>query len=132
MGRLLKLLGYLLVAIVALVIIAGIAFSLFFDPNDFRDSIEAGVEESTGRELTIEGDIDLSIFPWLAIDIGPTTFGNAPGFGDEPMASFDKATLSVRLLPMLLRREVSVGSAELQSLRLNLAVEVRNRQSLLR
>ena len=106
MGSIFKYLAITIGAVLALVIVAGIAVSLFFDPNDFRDQIQEGVKESTGRDLVIEGDIELDIFPWLALDVGKASLGNAEGFGDEPMARFDRATLSVKLLPMLLNREV--------------------------
>ena len=123
MGRIFKYLAIGVGAVLALVVLAGIAVSLFFDPNDYRDKIQAEVKESTGRDLVIEGDIGLKIFPWLALDLGKASFGNAEGFGDEPMASFDRATLSVKLLPMLLSRELSVGTANLESLKLNLAID---------
>ncbi len=115
--------------IIAVFVVAAIALTLFFDPNDFREDIASAVKESTGRELVIEGDIELKIFPWLAIDIGRTTLGNAPGFGDEPFAEIERASLSVRLLPLLLRQEATIGSAAVDGLRLNLQVnrnDVRN------
>ncbi|MCP5090372.1 MAG: AsmA family protein, partial [Gammaproteobacteria bacterium] len=59
----------------------------------------------------------------------PTTLGNAPGFDDTPFAEFDRAKLSVRLLPMLLRREVAVDTAELDALRLNLQVDGKGRNN---
>ena len=122
MGGLLNKLLFLLFAIVVLLSIAVISFMLLFDPNDFREDIAAEVHRATGRELVIEGDLELTLFPWLAINIGKTTLGNAAGFGDEPFASFEQARLSVRVLPMLLYREVSVGTAALDSLHLNLAI----------
>jgi AsmA protein len=117
-----KKLLYVIIAIVAILVAAAIMFLLLFDPNDFRERISDEVERTTGREFVIEGDLQLSVFPWLAIEVGKTRLGNAPGFGDEPFASFDNARLSVRLLPLLIRREVSVGVAELDGLHLNLAV----------
>ena len=122
MGRPLKILAYLIGAFVALLVIAAIMFALVFDPNDYKDKISAGVKDATGRELVIEGELQLSLFPWLAIDIGRMELGNAPGFDDTPFASFESARLSVRVLPMLLRREVVVGTAALDSLRVNLQV----------
>ncbi|MDH3430412.1 MAG: AsmA family protein [Gammaproteobacteria bacterium] len=113
---------FLFTGIVALLVIAAISFVLLFDPNDFRDNIAAKVKSTTGRELVIEGDLQLSYFPWLAINIGKTTLGNAQGFGDKPFASFEQARLSVRVVPMLLRREVAIGTAALESFELNLAV----------
>ncbi len=134
MTRAPKIIAWAIAGIVAVFVLAAIAFRLFFDPNDFREEISGAVRESTGRELVIEGDIELKIFPWLAIDIGRTTLGNAPGFGDEPFAEFERASLSVRLLPLLLGQEATVGSAAIDGLRLNLKVDrndVRNWSDLL-
>ena len=129
MGGLLKKLLYVVLGIVVLIAVAVVAFVVLFDPNDYRDRISAEVKRATGRDLVIEGDLGLSVFPWLAIDVGKTRLGNAPGFGDEPFASFERARLSVRLLPMLLHREVSVGTASLDSLHLNLEVAKNGRSN---
>lgn len=122
MSKPLKYVLYSVGAILALLIVAVVAFVVLFDPNDFRERIAEETRTRTGRELLIEGDLELSVFPWLAIGIGRTTLGNAPGFGDEPFAAFEEARLGVRLMPLLLRREVSIGTATLDSLRLNLQV----------
>lgn len=122
MGRLIKFFLYFITAIVAIFLIAAISFFLLFDANDFRDDFAAQVKKATGRELTIEGDVELSLFPWLAIDVGETRLGNAAGFSDEPFVSFNQARLSVRIIPLLLDREVSIGTALLDGLDLNLEV----------
>ena len=129
MGGLLKNALLVLAGIVAVLVIAAIAVSLLFDANDFRDKIAAEVQGKTGRELVIEGDLELSLFPWVAINVGKTTLGNAPGFGDEPFASFDKAQLSVKLLPMLFSRKVAIGTASLESFQLNLEVAPNGRSN---
>ena len=121
MGKLAKIISALIVAVVGLFIVAVVAFYLLFDANDFRDDVTARVKEQTGRELVIEGDLSVHFFPWLAVEIGRTTFSNAPGFGKDPMASFDSARLSVMIWP-LLRREIQVGDASIDGLLLNLAV----------
>ena len=122
MSRAVKILGILVATAVAVAIFAAIVFVLVFDPNDYKDKISAGVREATGRELVIEGDLSLSLFPWLAIEMGRTELGNAPGFDDTPFASFESARLSVRVMPLLLQRQVVVGTAALDSLRVNLQV----------
>ncbi|MEX0975855.1 MAG: AsmA family protein [Woeseia sp.] len=122
MSRVLKFLLIAVAAIVGIGIVAAIAFLMFFDPNDFRDDISAQVSEATGREFVIEGDLSVSLFPWLAVEVGRSELGNAEGFGAEPFASFDQARLSVRLLPLLFRQEVAVGTATLDALNLNLQV----------
>jgi AsmA protein len=125
MARIVKYFLYVVGGLLVLLLVAGITFSLIFDPNDYRENISEQVRKSTGRDLVIEGDLDLSIFPWLAVDIGKSQLGNAEGFGDEPFASFDSARLSVRLMPLLLRREIVIGTAELESLDVNLEVNAR-------
>jgi AsmA protein len=122
MSRAVKILGILVATAVAVAIFAAIVFVLVFEPNDYKDKISDGVRKATGRELVIEGDLHLSLFPWLAIEMGRTELGNAPGFDDTPFASFDSARLSVRVMPLLLQRQVVVGTAALDSLTVNLQV----------
>ena len=122
MGRLLKIAGIVVGVVVALLIVAAVIVSLLFDPNDYKDQISTGVKDATGRDFVIEGDIGLSLFPWVAIDIGRTTLGNAEGFDETPFASFESARLSVQLLPVLLRREIIVSTSALDGLNVNLQV----------
>ena len=129
MGRLIKFIGYFVAALVALLVVVAVLAMVFLDADDLGARISAGVKESTGRDLVIEGDVGLKVFPLVAVEIGKTTLGNAPGFGDEPFASFDSARLSVRLLPLILKREVRVGTAELESLNVNLAVDKSGRNN---
>jgi AsmA protein len=122
MGRLLKIILFLVAGLVGVVVIAAVSLAIFFDPNDFRDRISAAVKESTGRDLVIEGDISLSLFPWLAVEVGRTELGNAEGFGDEHFLSFDQASLSVRIMPLIVRQEIEVGTASLAGLDVKLEV----------
>lgn len=128
MGRLLKLVGIVVVALVALVVAAVVGVALLFDPNDYKDEITAAVADATGRELTLEGDLELSLFPSLRIELGPARLGNAEGFGDEPFAEIARAALDVELLPLLSRR-ISIGEAALDGLVLNLARDAEGRNN---
>ena len=129
MSRATKIVAGLVLAIVTVFVIGAAFFLLFFDANDFRDDAAAAVSKKTGREFVIEGDVSLQLFPWFAIEVGPTTLGNAPGFGDEPFAQFERAKLSIRLLPMLFRQEIAIDTAELEALTLNLAVDASGRSN---
>ncbi|MGB5345261.1 MAG: AsmA family protein, partial [Woeseia sp.] len=122
MNRLLKILLIVVAGFVTLLVVAAVALMLLFEPNDFRDGIAEEVKKATGRDVTIEGDLSVSLFPWFAVEVGKTRMSNASGFGDTPFASFDSARLSVRLLPLLFKREITVSKAELDALRLELAV----------
>ena len=122
MGRVIKYLLWVVGGFATVFVLAAVALTIFFDPNDFREEISNSVRNQTGRELVIEGDISLDLFPWLAVEVGKASFGDAPGFGDEPMVSFERASFSVRLLPAILRQEIVVGAADIESLQLNLKV----------
>src|SRR6185295_15469165 len=120
MSKPLKIVAIVLGGIVALLVVAAVAISLLFDPNDYKDTITSQVKARTGRTLTLEGDLGLSFFPWLGIETGKTTLGNAPGFGDQPFATLDHVKVNVRLMPLLERR-IEAGNVVIDGLRANLA-----------
>ncbi len=125
MSRSSRILLWLIAGVVVVFAIAVAVFALRFDPNDFADRFAARFQEKTGRELVIGGEINLKVFPWLAVEVGEVRLGNAPGFGDEPFAAIERAKLSVRFLPLVMSREVRVGAAELDGLELRLEVNGR-------
>src|SRR3569832_2250580 len=112
--------------LVLLLIVAIVVFVLTFDANKYKSEIAAAVNKATGRVLTIEGDIHLSIFPWLGAELGAMRLSNAPGFGDEPFAQIGAAAVKVKLLP-LLRKEVEVDAVTLNGLRLSLRRDANGR-----
>jgi len=120
MRKVLKILGITLGVIVLLVIAAIIIVPLVVDPNDYKPQIAQAVKKATGRDLKIEGDLKLSVFPWLGLSTGVVELGNAPGFGPEPFARIEKAQVKMALLP-LLSREVEVSTVILQGATVNLA-----------
>ncbi|MDX1498165.1 MAG: AsmA family protein, partial [Salinisphaeraceae bacterium] len=105
---------------VAGIVALAVLLPLYFDPNDFKDEIAAAAKDKTGRDLTITGDIGLTVFPWLGVELGETSMSNAAGFGDKPFAEFENAVVRLQLMP-LLRGEIEVGRVILDKLRLRLA-----------
>jgi AsmA protein len=126
--RALKIAGIVAGSIIALVVGVLLLVVLFVDPNDYRDDIERVVESKTGRQLTLGGDLRLSIFPWLALEAGPASLGDAPGFGDEPFVSIQEARVGVRLLP-LIRGKIEVGDVRLAGARIRLITDERGRDN---
>jgi AsmA protein len=114
-----KILGFILGGLIALVALILIAVAIFVNPNDYKGRIVREVKASTGRELTLQGDIKLSVFPWIALKLGPLSLGNPEGFGTEPFLSLQHAALRVKLLP-LLHKELQVGLIEIDGLDLRL------------
>ena len=87
--------------LISLAVITILVIVWVVDPNSFKPRIEAAVREATGREFALVGDIELGFFPWLALRTGEGHFGNAPGFGGEPMVTWKRAQLGARLFPLL-------------------------------
>ncbi len=117
-----KIIKYLIIGIVLLVVIfigAAIFFVSTFDPNAYKEQIVAKTKQATGRDLTLAGDINLSLFPWLGFNLGSTQFGNAPGFGDAAMASVDEVDVRVALTP-LFSGQVQAAKVKLHGLKVNL------------
>jgi AsmA protein len=117
--RILKLVAIVLGGLVAVLVIVLLAVRAFVNPNDYKDRIARVIKNSTGRELALPGDIRLSVFPWIALELGPASLGNPPGFGEEPFAAVKHAALRVRLLP-LLRKQLEIGRVEVDGLDLRL------------
>jgi AsmA protein len=123
-----RIAAYIAAALIGLIVIALVLVVVFVDPNDYRDDIEKMVEQKTGRELTLSGDLKLSVFPWIALEAGPATLGDAPGFGPEPFVSIKEAHVGVRLLP-LLRGKIEVGNVKLDGARIRLITDESGREN---
>jgi AsmA protein len=117
--RALKLVGIVIGCLVALVVIALLAVRLFVNPNDYKDRIAQQVKGATGRELILSGPIKLAVFPWIALELGPASLGNPPGFSAQPFAAVQRIAVRVKLLP-LLRKELQIGRVEIDGLDLRL------------
>ncbi len=102
-----------LAVVVALVAIAIAVFVATFDANRYKSTVVDLVEQYTGRKLTIDGDLSLSILPDLALSMGAATLSGPKGEGR--FASIDSAKIGVALWP-LLSREVQVQRVVLDAL----------------
>lgn len=109
----------IIAALVIVAIAALIAIPFLIDPNDYKDEISQQVEKATGRQLTIQGDIGLSVFPWVALQLGQLSLSNAEGFEADHFASVNAAQIRIKLMP-LLKREVEMDTIVLDGLMLNL------------
>ena len=120
MGKSFKIIFSIIAAMVFLILAAIFTLPFFIDPNDFKQEIAAAVKDKTGRDLSLTGELKLSIFPWLGISTGKMSLGNAAGFQDKPFATLEESDIKVKLLP-LLTKEFEVSRIVLKGLALNLA-----------
>ena len=120
MARLLKIIAALFSAVILIIIIAAVALPLIIDPNDFKPEIQAAVKENLGRDLEIEGNIELSVFPWIGVSTGKLILSNAQGFSDKPFAQIAESQIKVKLIP-LFSKQIEVNTLVFKGVILNLA-----------
>ena len=128
MNRSIKIIGIVVGVIVLLFAALLVAVATLVDPNDYKNDITAAVQKATGRQLTLDGKLQLAVFPTIRIAVGSAALSNAPGFGNEPMAKIGGAELKLALLPLLARR-IEISDARLKDLELNLARDARGRNN---
>lgn len=112
----------LIFAIIIIVVAGLVALPFVVDPNDYKDEISTQVEKVTGRNLTLQGDIGLSVFPWIALELGPLSLSNAEGFKADSFAKVEAAEIRIKLLP-LLKKQLEMDTVVLDGLVLNLETD---------
>ncbi|MDX1433897.1 MAG: AsmA family protein, partial [Gammaproteobacteria bacterium] len=122
----LKWLGIVVGAIVGLFVILAIAAPLLVDPNDYKETVVEAVKDRTGRDLRIPGNIELTVFPWIGVELGEAELSNAEGFTEPVFARTEKVNVRVKLLPLLSRR-LEMDTVTIHGLTLNLERNARGR-----
>ena len=118
-----KVLGKVLLGAVGIVVVAlgGLAgyIAYVFDPNAYRADIERQARDSVGIELHIKGDIGLSFFPWLAVEVGDIDM-HLPD--QTAFARLEQARAAINI-PALLRGAVQIDRILIDGVTLNLAID---------
>jgi AsmA protein len=118
MAKTFKIIG--IISLVLLLIISGIIGYVIatVDLEQIKQQISENVKKETGRELLIKGEFDLSVFPWIGVEVGETHFGNAAGFSGD-FASFSRAEARLKLMP-LFSKQVEMSTLVFDDFTLNL------------
>ncbi len=96
------LIGLVVAFLVALVGIA--IFLLTFDPNAYKNKLQEIVYARYERTLTINGDIELSLFPRIGLAVQDVTLSDRGN--SDLFASMDSARLAVAIWPLMFNRLV--------------------------
>ncbi len=128
MKRIIKALFWLIGGALVLLLVTVIVVPLLIDPNDYKQQITSTVERYTGRQLVLNGDLSLSIFPWLGIEAGPLSLSNPPGFAGESMLSVASVRVRLKLMP-LLRKEYQLDTIELDEPVIRLRIDPKGRSN---
>jgi hypothetical protein len=97
-----KILGIVVGDIASVLAVALLDVWSWVNPGAYKGQIVRAVKQYTGRDLVLQGEVRLTVFPWIALQLGPGSVANPPGFGAAPFASFTRAG-TARLAPLMVR-----------------------------
>ena len=101
-------------AILVVLAVAVAAFVVTFDANQYKSLAIDWMHKERQRTLAIDGPIDLSVFPRLAVKVSKVRLSER--VRSDEFASIDEAALSLQWLP-LLRRQFVVDSVSARGVR---------------
>ncbi len=99
MRKALNVLGALFVVMVAAVVAAVVVLSSA-DYNQFKPDLEKLVKDATGRDLVVQGDLELTISLNPALSVSGVTLSNADWGRDQPMIKLERLDARVAVLPL--------------------------------
>lgn len=104
MNKILKT-GLIATASVVGVAVAGAAYlAATFDPNAYKAQIIQAVKDSKHRTLHLDGDISLSFFPNIGVNLSKVALSEVDS--DKEFAALDSARVSLALLPLFSKQIV--------------------------
>ena len=117
--KILKILLYTILVLLLFIASATAIFVATFDANLYKQDLSDLVRQQTGRELEFFGDVSLTVYPALGMQLGAMSFSNAPGFGEQSMIKVNKVAISVDVAS-LITFSPEVDQLLLQDLEINL------------
>ncbi|MDQ8033283.1 MAG: AsmA family protein [Bordetella sp.] len=92
----------IVIGLVVLVVVAVVGLAIFlltFDPNAYKYKLEEIVQERYQRTLTIDGEIELSLFPRIGLAVQGVSLSEPDS--TDVFASIDSMRLAVAVWPLL-------------------------------
>ena len=90
-----------LAAVVVILVVAVVVVPTLIPAETYKSKIVEAARDATGRELSLDGDISLSVLPRLELRAEQVAFANAPGAAAPQMASLEALVLELQLWPLL-------------------------------
>ena len=115
------LIGSGIAGVVIAVLASIVIYVTTLDPNDHKELIAGKFRETTGRELTLAGELGLTVFPWFGLTLNDISIANAAGFSATPLLQVGHAEVRIKLLP-LLSDEYEIDTVRLDGIKLSLEV----------
>lgn len=108
--------------VVGVLIVALLIAPFLLDLNGFKPQIAAQVKKATGRDLTIDGPVALSLLPVPSVNVTGIKLSNAPGSRNADMIEVKSVTAKPSLLA-LLRGDIEMSEVRLVEPRIVLEID---------
>lgn len=102
MNKWLKRSGFALVILLLVAVVGGAIFVLNFDPKVYQERLVKEIKLRYERDLEINGDLDLSLFPRIGLRVTDVTLSNKNS--EEEFSSMEEVRFAVALWPLLFDR----------------------------
>ena len=109
MNKLLKYFLIIAASLGVLIVAAVLIVTTFVDVESYKPKIEQLVTDRTGYPLTLGGEINLSLFPWVGLSFTDLQLGNPKGFANKTFVRVESFEARLKVLP-LLSRNVEISS----------------------
>jgi len=90
--------------IAILLIIAAVSVPFFIPKSVYKAQIERAATNALQREVTLAGDVNISVFPRISASVQQVTVANPEGFATPNMIEAGELRGSVKWIPLLSRR----------------------------
>ena len=108
-----------LVILIVLLIAAVLIVPSLVPSSVYKEQIETQLTKALDRDVKINGEVKLSVFPSLSAKTEGVTIANPEGFKDQNFASMDGLEAKVKLIPLFSKR-VEIAAFKLKNPQINL------------
>ncbi|MEA3176952.1 MAG: AsmA protein, partial [Gammaproteobacteria bacterium] len=112
--RIAKWTSIIVAGVLLLLVAAAFVLTSVVDPNRYRGKIEGIVADLAGRPFVIEGNLEITWYPWLGVRTGAAHLDNLPGVPGPPSVEWQSIAVAAKVLP-LLKGEIVADRIRLQS-----------------
>ena len=112
-----------LAVLIGLLILITLSLPLLIDPNSYREFIARKVQEQTGRQVSIPGDIALKVSPLglkTSFRLGEVRLSSTPNFPDTELLTSRLVEIELALWPLIRGKELQMNTVRLEGVNLNL------------
>lgn len=99
-----KRLGLALAILAIILVAAAFLLPAVIPTSAYRDRVETAASNALNRDVSLAGDVSLTILPRVQVVARDVSIANAEGFGEEDFAEMREMRVGVRLIPLLSRR----------------------------